>query len=167
MSKTRRARTPAAIGSLALLVAFATGGAAGQGGKPPAPPASFESVNVCERLPSEAVAGAVGGRALDAKPVNIKGFAPARCVYGIEIDKKRQAFVVWMNPADDFDGLRKAAEPPVTPLSGIGDQAYWTLDKETKRHWLTAVARGKVTIQVSGEKLDSLQSIARLALSKF
>ena len=72
-----------------------------------------------------------------------------------------------MNPADDFDGLRKAAEPPVTPLSGIGDQAYWTLDKETKRHWLTAVKRGTVTIQVSGEKLDSLQSIARLALSKF
>src|SRR5262245_44223552 len=56
--------------------------------KPQSPPASFESLNVCERIPGESVAGAVSGHLLDVKPVNIKGFAPARCIYGIDVEKK-------------------------------------------------------------------------------
>jgi hypothetical protein len=131
------------------------------------PPASFESVNVCESVAGETLAKSVSGRLLDARAVNVKNFQSARCLYGVEIGGTRRTFVLWYNPADDFDGLRKVAEPPVQPVAGIGDQAYTTFDKDSKRYTLTAVKRGKVTIQVTGEQVDLIQAIARLALSKF
>jgi hypothetical protein len=134
---------------------------------PAGPPDSFESVNVCERVTGDAVAGAVGGRLLDTRPVNVKDFASARCIYGVDIGGTRRSFVVWFNPADDFVGLRKAAEPPVKPVSGVGDDAYLTFDKDAKRHMVTATKQGKVTIQVTGEQVDWVQAIARLVLSKF
>jgi hypothetical protein len=52
-------------------------------------------------------------------------------------------------------------------VASVGDQAYTTFDKESKRYTLTAVKRGKVTIQVTGEQVDSIQAIGKVALSKF
>jgi len=128
---------------------------------------SYEALNVCERVPLAELAKALSGRALDAKPVNIKGFVAARCVYGIEIAGARQAFVVWVNPVTDFDGLRSASEPPVVAVTGVGDDAFATTDKESKRTQLTARVRGRVTVQVTSSRLDWAQTAARVALSKF
>jgi hypothetical protein len=52
-------------------------------------------------------------------------------------------------------------------MTGIGSAAHLTFDEETKRYTLTAVKPGQVTIQLTGEQVDWLQTIARLALSKF
>ena len=128
---------------------------------------SFETVSVCARVPGEAVAAALAGKLLDARPVNVKDFTAARCVYGIEIAGGRRTIVIWINPASDYDGLRDAADGPVTPVSGVGDKAHQTFDADTKRYWLRAVQRGKATVQVSGERPEWLQTVARLALSKF
>jgi hypothetical protein len=149
-----------AFGLSAPAVGFADDAQAG-------PPASFESVNVCESVAGETLAKTVGGRLLDVRAVNVKNFPSARCLYGIEIGGTRRMFVLWYNPADDFDGLRKVAESPVQPVASVGDQAYTTFDKESKRYTLTAVKRGKVTIQVTGEQVDSIQAIGKVALSKF
>jgi hypothetical protein len=133
----------------------------------PGPPASFESVNVCERITGDALAKAVGGRLLDTRPVNIKNFAPARCIYGVEIGGTRRTFVLWLNPAADYVGLRDAAEGPVKPVQGIGDAAHLTFDGDTKRHTLTALKKGMVTIQVSGDQVDWVETIAKVTISKF
>ena len=150
--------TRAAIGA-SVVLGLAAGGAAQQ--------SSYESLNVCEKVPAAELATALAGRALDAKPVNIKGLVAARCVYGIEIAGARRAFVLWINPAADFDGLREASEPPVTVVKGVGDEAFATTDKDTKRTQLTARARGKVTVQVTSEQLEWAQTVAKVALSKF
>ena len=131
------------------------------------PPASFETVNACERVTGEAVAKALAGKLLDARPVNVKGFVAARCVYRVEIGGAPHPFVLWLNPPTDYDGLRKAASGSVKTIAGIGAAAHLTFDEETKRYTLTAVKPGQVTIQVTGEQVDWLQAIARLALSKF
>jgi hypothetical protein len=128
---------------------------------------SFESLNVCERVPSAEIAKAVSGRPVDSRPVNVKGLTAARCVYGIDIEGTRRAFVVWVNPVDDFDGLRDASTPPLTEVKGVGDAAFATTDKDTKRVQLTARARGKVTVQVTSERMEWAQAVARVALSKF
>jgi hypothetical protein len=128
---------------------------------------SYEALNVCERVRSAEIAQALSGRALDAKPINTKGFVAARCVYGIEIAGARQAFVLWVNPVGDFDELRKVSEPPVTAVNGVGDEAFATTDKETARTQLTARVRDKVTVQVTSARLDWAQTVARVALSKF
>jgi hypothetical protein len=75
--------------------------------------------------------------------------------------------VVWVNPVGDFDGLRDASEPPVTDVTGVGDDAFATTDADTKRIQLTARVRGKVAVQVTSERMDWAQAVARLALSKF
>jgi hypothetical protein len=153
--------------SAAFVAAVGLSGAGFQAGAQAGPPASFEAVNVCESVVGEALAKTVAGRLLDTRAVNVKNFQSARCLYGVEIGGTQRTFVLWYNPADDFDGLRKVAEPPVQPVAGIGEQAYTTFDKDSKRYTLTAVKRGKVTIQVTGEQVDLIQAIARLALSKF
>jgi hypothetical protein len=133
----------------------------------PAVAATFENVNVCERVTGEMVATTVKGTLLDARPVNISGLASARCVYGIDMGDRRQTFVLWFNPAGDYDGLRKAASGLVKPLTDIGDAAHLTVDSDTKRVIVTAIRRGKVTIQVTGEREEWVRSLATLALSKF
>ena len=122
---------------------------------------------MCERVPSTAVAEAVSGRPVDAKPINSKGLAAARCVYGIEIAGTRRAFVVWVNPVGDFEDLRKGSTPPVTDVKGVGDDAFAITDGDTKRIQLTARLRGKVTVQVTSERMEWAQAVARAALSKF
>jgi hypothetical protein len=131
-----------------------------------ADPASFERVNVCERVPGEAVATAVSGTLIDVRPVNTAGMTAARCVYGITIEGTRRAFVLWASPPNEYEGLRKAAEGPVTPVSGVGDAAHQTFDAETKRYWLRAMKAGKATVQVSGERPEQVRAIALLALGK-
>jgi hypothetical protein len=128
---------------------------------------SYESLDACRRIPAAAVAAAVSGRPVDDRPINVKGFDAARCVYGIDIAGTRRAFVVWVNPVGDFEGLREAAEPPVTEVKGVGDDAYATTDSDTKRIQLTARLRGKVTVQVTGDRMEWVQAVARAALSKF
>jgi hypothetical protein len=129
--------------------------------------ASYESLNACQRVPGADVAAAVSGKAIDERPVNVKGLTAARCVYGVEVAGTRRAFVVWVNPAADFDGLRQASEPPVTDVKGVGDEAFAVTDKDTKRVQLTARTRGKVTVQVTSERMDWAQAVAKVALSKF
>ena len=129
--------------------------------------ASYEALNVCQRVPSAAVAAAVSGRPLEERPVNIKGFSAARCVYFIEIAGIRHPFVVWVNPVADFDGLREASDPPVADVKGVGDDAFATTDPDTMRVQVTARVRGKVAVQVTGDRLDWAQAVARVALSKF
>jgi hypothetical protein len=136
-------------------------------GAPALQQASYESLNACERVPPADVAAALSGRALDHRPVNHKGLTAARCVYAIEIAGARRAFVVWINPVGDFDGLREASQPPVTGVTGVGDDAFATTDKDTKRVQLTARVRGKVTVQVTSERMEWAQAVARVALSKF
>jgi hypothetical protein len=136
-------------------------------GSPALQQTTYESLNACERVPPADVAAALSGRALDHRPVNHKGLTAARCVYGIEVAGARRAFVVWINPVGDFDELREASEPPVTEVNGVGDAAFATTDKDTKRVQLTARVRGKVTVQVTSERMEWAQAIARVALSKF
>jgi hypothetical protein len=131
------------------------------------PPASFETVNVCERVTGESVAKAVAGKLLDVRPINVKGFVAARCIYRVEIDGAPHPFVLWLNPASDYEGLRKAASGPIKTVTGIGAAAHLTLDEGTKRYTLTAVKPGQVTIQVTGGQVDWVQTLARLAMSKF
>jgi hypothetical protein len=133
----------------------------------PKPPSSFETVNVCERVPGADVAKALGGRLVETRPVNVKGAVFARCVYSVEIDKANRALVLWLNPPDDYEGLREAAESRVKRVAGVGDAAHVTQDPDTKRIWFRAVKRGAVTVQVSAEREDWARVLATLALAKF
>jgi hypothetical protein len=133
---------------------------------PATQPTSFESINVCERVPLDEVAAAVAGRALESRPINSKGLAAARCVYGLEIDGARRALVLGVNAAADYDDFRKSATAPV-PVRDLGDEAFETADPETKRVQLTARSRGKVTVQVTADRSPWAQAVARLALTKF
>ena len=130
------------------------------------PQPSFEAVNVCERVPIDQVAAAVAGRALESRPINSKGMAAARCVYGLEIDGARRALVLWVNPAADYDDFHKSAAAPAA-VRDLGDEAFEVIDPETKRAQVTARRRGKATVQVTADRSPWAQAVARLALTKF
>lgn len=148
------------------LVGSAAGAFAQKAGTPTPPSKGFQTTNVCERVTGESIATALEGQLLDVRPVNLMGLPTARCVYGIDIDDGRRTFVLWLNPASDYDGLRKAAESP-KPVTGIGDAAHMTIDKDSKRYSLTATKRNRVTLQVTGDQADWVETIARLTLATF
>lgn len=152
-----------------MLVAVAGWSTTASAQKPSTPAVSangFETTNVCERVTGESVATALKGQLLDVRPVNLMGLPTARCVYGVDIDNGRRTFVLWLNPAGDYEGLRKVAQSP-KPVTGIGDAAHMTIDADSKRYSLTATQRNKVTIQVTGDQADWVEAIARLALASF
>jgi hypothetical protein len=147
--------------SAAMLVLVLISGLPAAGQQP-----SFGSLNVCERVPIADVAAAVAGRALESRPVDSKGMAAARCVYGLEIAGARRAFVIWMNPPEDFDDFRKSAVNRLD-VRDVGDEAFETADPDTKRVQLTARRRGKVTVQVTADRSSWAQAVAKVALAKF
>lgn len=147
------------MGAIALAIGAAAAARAQQ--------TSFETLNVCGRIPATAVAVAISGRVVDERPINPKGLTAARCVYGIELAGARHAFVVWVSPAGDFEGLRAGSDAVITDVKGVGDEAFATIDSDTKRVQLTARLRGKVTVQVTSDRMDWAQAIAKVALSKF
>lgn len=153
----------AAVWMLSSMLGDAQGRRPARPAAPPPAVKSFEPTKVCEQVSGDAVATALKGQLLDVRPVNLQGLPSARCVYGIAIADARRTFVLWFNPATDYDGLRKVANASVKPVTGIGDAAHVTTDED--RFSLTATIRNKVTIQVTGEQLAWVQTVAALALS--
>jgi hypothetical protein len=167
MSSMLLACRTASLPVLAAVLALAAGKPVATQEAKPGPLATFEHVNVCERVPGNELAAAVSGHLLQTRPINHAGLVAARCVYTLQIGEARGVFVVWLSPAAEYAGLRRAAEPPVTAVAGVGDRAHRTTDKDTRRMTLTALKRNSVTVQVTGEREADLKAIAALALSKF
>lgn len=60
----------------------------------------------------------------------------------------------------------RAATDDAKPVTGVGDAAYAKYDRDTKRHGLVAVRRGKALVEVTGEDPPEVRAVASLALSR-
>ena len=130
--------------------------------------AQADSQLPCHKVPAAVVATALGGRVTNTINSGWVDQGEARCRYYLRkpgSDTTSQIYILYIQPAEDYDGLKEAATAPTTDVPGVGDGAYFYIDPETKRFWM--VARGRITITVSGPDLPSARKLAALALTRY
>jgi hypothetical protein len=71
---------------------------------------------------------------------------------------------VWLQPAEDFDELKKHIEQPISAVSGLGDAAYVFRDDD-RRVRLSVLKRGDLMFQATADAHESARTIADTVLA--
>lgn len=130
----------------------------------------FAALNVCELLPGDSIAAAVGGRISDVRAFDSGASAAKRCRYTVfpadSSSHTPSVFVVHLQSAADFDTLKILQEDPIEPLHGLGDDAFITYHSNTARYDLYVVKRERYLIEITGDDPAAIHKIAELALAR-
>jgi hypothetical protein len=123
----------------------------------------YTKFNVCEFIPGDAIARAVGAKLSQSRPTFDKNWS--RCAYYVtDANGKPNGYVVWIQPAGDFEELKKHIDKPITPVSGLGDAAYVFQDDD-RRFKLNVLRRGDLMFQASAETPESARRVADTVLA--
>jgi hypothetical protein len=123
----------------------------------------YTKFNVCEFIPGDAIARAVGARLNQTRPTFDKNWS--RCAYLVtDATGKPNGYVVWIQPAADFEDLRKIIEAPMTPVTGLGDAAFVFQD-EDRRFKLNVLKRGELMFQATADTPESARKVADAVLA--
>jgi hypothetical protein len=127
---------------------------------PQGPARDFAKLDVCQLVPGESIAKALGGKLVESRPFADKSFS--RCTYFIVPagTDKRLGYAVWLHPAGDFEELRQYIEEPTTPVAGLGDGAYQFQDKGDGRFKINVLKRGDVMFQATAESAEAARKVA-------
>jgi hypothetical protein len=130
---------------------------------------NLSGVNVCQMVPGEAVAKAVGGTLAEARPIVAKDSTLPRCVYQVVVPQgaatARRAYVIWAYPPGDFQSLRRYTEGKVSDVPGLGDGAYAFKDPGDGRFKIRVLKSGDVTIEATADTADAARRVAEAALA--
>ena len=129
-----------------------------------------DSLLPCNKVPAAVVATGLGGRVTSTISSGWVDEGEARCRYYLRApgaDTTSRIYILYIQPAEDYEGLKEAATAATTDVPGIGDAAHFFIDPETKRVWMYAVARGRLTVTVTGPDLPSARKLAVLALTRY
>jgi len=132
-------------------------------------PMDLAAVDVCQRVPGEEVARAVGGKLAEVLPFRGSDQQGSRCRYSIvpaNGQGARRIFVVWLMAAREFDALRRSQDNPTSAVPNLGDNAFISFTPGGQRFDLCVLKRDVATIEVAGEERTAVIKVARLALSR-
>jgi hypothetical protein len=127
-------------------------------------PRDYTKFDVCQAVPGETIARALGGKLVQARPTFDKSFS--RCTYFVipAGSDKQAGYAVWVQPAEDFDELRKVHRNPPTAVTGLGDSAY-TYRDEDGRYKIQVLKRGDLTFQATGESPETVRKVAEAVVA--
>ena len=123
----------------------------------------YTKFNVCEFIPGDAIARAVGAKLTQSRPTFDKNWS--RCAYSVtDGNGKPTGYVVWIQPAEDFEELKKYIERPIAAVSGLGDAAYVFQDDD-RRFKLNVLKRGDLMFQATADTQESARKVAETVLA--
>jgi hypothetical protein len=123
----------------------------------------YSKLNVCELIPGEAIARAVGAKLTQTRPTFDKTWS--RCTYFVtDANGKPNGYVVWIHPVEDFEGLQQYIDKPLTAVSGLGDAAYVYQDDD-RRFKLSVLKRGDLMFQATADTPESARKVAETVLA--
>jgi hypothetical protein len=125
----------------------------------------YTKFNVCEVVPGDRIAGAVGAKMVAARPTFDKNWS--RCLYVVTNagPDQQRGYIVWLSPAADFEEMKPHIAEKITAVAGLGDGAYIYQDKDSGRFKLYVLMRGDQTIQATGDTADSTRKVAEVVLA--
>ena len=123
----------------------------------------YTKLNVCEFVPGDAIARAVGAKLTQSRPTFDKNWS--RCAYYVtDAGGKPNGYVVWIQSAEDFEELKKYIDKPITPVSGLGDAAYVFQDDD-RRFKMNVLKRGDLMFQATADTAESARKVADTVLA--
>ena len=123
----------------------------------------YPTFNVCEFIPGDAIARSVGAKLTQSRPTFDKDWS--RCAYYVtDANGKPSGYVVWIQPAEDFEELKKHIEQPIASVSGLGDAAYVFQDDD-RRFKLNVLTRGDFMFQATADTQESARKVAETVLA--
>lgn len=131
----------------------------------PQAPHDYSKYNVCEAVPGDAIARAVGGKIVTTRPTFDKKWS--RCLYMVTTpgSEQQRGYTVWLAPPADFEDMKPYIDEPITPLKGLGDGAYIYRDKGDGRFKIYVLMRDQQTISTTGETAESARKVADAVLA--
>jgi len=130
----------------------------------------FGTLNVCDVLPGDSLAIALGGRLSDVRPLDSGAGEAKRCRYTMlpadTTSGKPSVFVVYLQRPADFDTLKTLQEDPIDSVYGLGDDAFISYHSDTARHDLYVLKRERYMIEITGDDRESIRKIAEYALGR-
>jgi hypothetical protein len=124
------------------------------------PRRDFATLNVCQLVPGEAIARALGAKLVEARPVADQTLP--RCRYSVlpAGSDSQRGYVVWIQQPEDFEELKKVISDPITTVSGLGDGAYLFRDKGDGRFKIHVLKRGDLMFEATGDSAASARKVA-------
>jgi hypothetical protein len=123
----------------------------------------YTKFNVCEFIPGDAIARSVGATLTRSRPTFDKNWS--RCAYYVtDANGKPTGYVVWIQPAEDFEDLKKIIEKPITPVRGLGDAAFVFQDDD-RRFKLNVLKRGDLMLQATADTPELARKVAETVLA--
>jgi hypothetical protein len=119
----------------------------------------YTKFDVCQAVPGEAIARALGGKLVQTRPFFDKSFS--RCTYFVipAGSDKQAGYAVWISPPEDFEDLKKVNDRPLTTLSGLGDAAY-TYRDEDGRYKINVLKRGDLMFHATADTPEAARKVA-------
>ena len=153
---------------LVPLVAASLAAANPATGNPAGPQArrDYATLDVCRLVPGDSIAQAVGGKLVEARPFASR--TSSRCTYfvALPVGSQRAAYVVWIQPPEDFEGLKQYIEEPLTVVPGLGDGAYLFRDKGDGRFKLHVMKRGDLMFEATADTAEGARRVADAVVSR-
>lgn len=127
----------------------------------------LNKVDVCQLVPGEAIARALGGKLVQTRPFNPKDGTFSRCTYFIVPagSNERAGYSIWVYPAGDFEELKQYSEDKMTPLTGLGDGAYIFRDSGDAFFKLRVLKRGDLSFEAIADTAEKARKVAEAAVA--
>jgi len=142
-------------------------GAAGAGAATAETISDPTKIDVCQRVPGEDVAAALGMSLKSTRSMTTD--SSARCLYLLappgKPDESASGAVLWLYKAEDYDALAQYTEGKIEPVSGLGDAAMRFQDPGDGLFKLRVVKRGQFAIEAVAADPDSARKLADLAFA--
>ena len=132
-------------------------------------PRDLKTMNVCQVVPGDAVATAVGGKLAETRPFTPKPPTFTRCTYFVDVPgtarSNRKGYTLWLYPPADFEELRKYTDGKITEVPGLADGACEFHDPGDGRFKIPVLKRGDVGVEATADTADAARKVAGVAVA--
>jgi hypothetical protein len=128
-----------------------------------APTLHIEDLKACEIVTPQEASTIIGGKLLNEPPV---GFS--NCAYVVDVDGTTESYRISFSAPAMYAAMleTQSATERGEPVAGLWDEAYVHPRAPDSGYSLVAVQRGRLAIEVWGDRKEPLIKLAQLAVSR-
>jgi hypothetical protein len=130
---------------------------------PSSPAVDIASPKACEIVTPQEAATIIGGKLLNEPPA---GFP--NCAYVVEVDGTTESYRISFSAPTMHEALleTQGSAERGEPVAGLWDEAYVQSRAPDSGYSLVVLQRGKLALEVWGDRKEPLVELARLAVSR-
>ncbi len=132
-------------------------------------PRDLARTDVCQLVPGEVVARALGMKLADAQSFVDPGGKFTRCTYLVVpivgASDLRKGYSIWLQPVSDFESLKASSAGRISPVPDLADAAYIFKDPGDGRVKLRSLKKGDAVLMVTADTAEAARRVAEAAVA--